>query len=88
METGWSSAPAIHFADCFRGALPALLVHLLTTDVIDAVIQTAAVPDLVIGNATVIAEGVTPCAAHARFHCADSRSGLPPQSSHTISPAR
>jgi coenzyme F420 hydrogenase subunit beta len=54
MQTGWATDPALRFAGSSGGALSALLVHLLATGVVEAVIQTAAAPDLAIGNATVI----------------------------------
>lgn len=54
METGWATDPAVRFAGSSGGALSMLLVHLLETGMVDAVVQTAAAPDLAIGNATVI----------------------------------
>lgn len=54
MQTGWATDPAIRFAGSSGGALSMLLVHLLATGRVDAVVQTAAAPDLAIGNATVI----------------------------------
>lgn len=58
MQTGWATDPAIRFAGSSGGALSMLLVHLLAEGVVDAVVQTAASPDLAIGNATVISADV------------------------------
>jgi len=69
MQTGWATDPAIRFAGSSGGALSMLLVHLLRSGTIDAVVQTAAAPDLAIGNTTVIstdAAGVT-AAAGSRY---------------------
>jgi coenzyme F420 hydrogenase subunit beta len=54
MQIGWATDPAVRFAGSSGGALSMMLVHLLAEGVVDAVLQTAAAPDLVIGNATVI----------------------------------
>jgi len=54
MQTGWATDPGLRFAGSSGGALSMLLVHLLAEGVVDAVVQTAASPDLAIGNATVI----------------------------------
>ncbi len=54
MMTGWATDPAIRFAGSSGGALSMILVHLLDSGMVDAVVQTAASPDLAIGNATVV----------------------------------
>ena len=54
MQTGWATDPTIRFAGSSGGALSMLLIHLLATAAVDAVVQTAADPELAIGNATVI----------------------------------
>lgn len=59
MQTGWATDPALRHAGASGGGLSALLVHLLAEGVVDAVVQTAAAPDLAIGNATVLTTDVT-----------------------------
>lgn len=62
MQTGWATDPALRLAGSSGGVLSMMLVHLLATGTVDAVVQTAAAPDLAIGNATVIstdAAGIT-----------------------------
>jgi coenzyme F420 hydrogenase subunit beta len=54
MRTGWATDDGLRFAASSGGALSAILVHLLEAGMVDAVVQTAASPDLAIGNATVI----------------------------------
>lgn len=54
MRTGHATDPEVRFRGSSGGALSMLLVHLLETGAVDAVIQTAASPDLAIGNTTVI----------------------------------
>ncbi len=54
METGWATDDALRYAGSSGGALSMLLVHLLESGTVDAVIQTAASPELAIANATVI----------------------------------
>jgi len=54
MRTGWATDPTLRHAGASGGALSALLVHLLESGEVDAVIQTAAAPDIAIGNATVV----------------------------------
>lgn len=54
MKTGWARDPALRHAGASGGGLSALLAHLLAAGVVEGVVQTAAAPDLAIGNATVI----------------------------------
>lgn len=54
MQTGSATDPEIRHAGASGGALSAILGHLLADGVVDAVVQTAAAPDLAIGNATVL----------------------------------
>jgi coenzyme F420 hydrogenase subunit beta len=54
MQRGHASDKEIRVAASSGGALSALLLHLIESGQVDAVIQTAASPALVIGNATVI----------------------------------
>ncbi|MEO5620025.1 MAG: coenzyme F420 hydrogenase/dehydrogenase beta subunit N-terminal domain-containing protein, partial [Cypionkella sp.] len=54
MQMGHASDEEIRHAGSSGGALSALLLHLIESGQVDAVIQTAASPALVIGNATVI----------------------------------
>lgn len=54
MLTGHATDDAVRYAGSSGGALSMMLIHLITDGVVDAVIQTAASPDLAIGNATVI----------------------------------
>lgn len=54
MRTGHATDPELRHAASSGGALSAALVHLLETGAVDGVIQTAAAPDLAIGNVTVL----------------------------------
>jgi coenzyme F420 hydrogenase subunit beta len=54
MQTGWATDDGLRFAGSSGGALSAILVHLLEAGLVDAVVQTAASPDLPIGNAAVV----------------------------------
>ena len=54
MRTGHTTDPELRHAASSGGALSAVLVHLLETGAVDGVIQTAAAPDLAIGNVTVL----------------------------------
>jgi coenzyme F420 hydrogenase subunit beta len=54
MQTGWATDDGLRFAGSSGGALSAILVHLLASGMVDAVLQTAASPDLVTGNAAVV----------------------------------
>jgi coenzyme F420 hydrogenase subunit beta len=54
MCSGHATDSEVRFRGSSGGALSALLLHLLETRAVDAVIQTAASPDLAIGNTTVI----------------------------------
>lgn len=58
MQVGWSTDEPLRFRGSSGGALSMMLVHLLEEGIIDAVIQTAASPDLVIGNTTVVTTSV------------------------------
>ena len=58
MEVGHATDPDIRFAGSSGGALSMMLVHLVADGVVDAVIQTAASPELAIGNTTVITSDV------------------------------
>jgi coenzyme F420 hydrogenase subunit beta len=53
MHTGFSTNPALRHTASSGGALSAVLVHLLESGAIDAVIQTAASPEVPIANVTV-----------------------------------
>jgi coenzyme F420 hydrogenase subunit beta len=72
MQTGWATDPALRHAGASGGGLSALLVHLLAEGVVDAVVQTAAAPDLAIGNATVLTTDVMGIAAAAGSRYAPS----------------
>ena len=72
MQTGWATDPALRHAGASGGGLSALLVHLLAEGVVDAVVQTAAAPDLAIGNATVVTTDVSGIAAAAGSRYAPS----------------
>lgn len=54
MRIGWAVDPELRHAASSGGALSGMLNHLLAEGRVDAVVQTAADPDLAIGNATVI----------------------------------
>lgn len=54
VEAGWACDPAVRFAGSSGGALSMLLIYLITSGVVDAVVQTAADPANPIGNRTVI----------------------------------
>ncbi|SNR72058.1 Coenzyme F420 hydrogenase/dehydrogenase, beta subunit C-terminal domain [Puniceibacterium sediminis] len=79
VNTGWANDPEIRFSGASGGALSMMLVHLLDSGTVDAVVQTAASPDLAIGNATVItadADGITR-AAGSRYAPSAPLSDLP-----------
>jgi coenzyme F420 hydrogenase subunit beta len=57
MQTGHATDDAIRYAGSSGGALSAVLLHLIDSGQVDAIIQTAASPTLVIGNATVVSLG-------------------------------
>ena len=54
MEAGHATDAALRFAASSGGGLSALLVHLLESDVVDAVIQTGADPQVPVANTPVI----------------------------------
>ncbi len=56
MWTGWACDPQIRFAGASGGALSMILLHLLESGVVESVVQTAAAPDLAIGNVAVLSE--------------------------------
>ena len=56
MRTGYSTDRDLRHAASSGGALSAVLVHLLESGAVDGVIQTAALPDLPIGNTTVLSQ--------------------------------
>lgn len=58
MQTGWAQDSTIRHAGSSGAALSMILIHLLQTDQIDGVVQTAANPDLAIGNTTVLSTDV------------------------------
>ncbi|MFZ5749509.1 MAG: Coenzyme F420 hydrogenase/dehydrogenase, beta subunit C-terminal domain [Pseudomonadota bacterium] len=55
-RTGWATEDALRHGASSGGVLSAVLAHLLRSGAVDAVIQTAADPDLAIGNATVVSD--------------------------------
>jgi coenzyme F420 hydrogenase subunit beta len=78
MQTGHATDPEVRFVGSSGGGLSMLLVHLLETGAVDAVIQTAAAPDLAIGNVTVLSTdraGVL-AAAGSRYAPASPLAGL------------
>ncbi len=72
MQTGWARDPALRHAGASGGGLSALLVHLLAEGLVDAVVQTAAAPDLAIGNVTVLTTEVADIRAAAGSRYAPS----------------
>lgn len=58
MQTGWATDPALRHAGASGGGLSAMLVFLLEEGLVDAVVQTGAAPDLVIGNTTMLSTDV------------------------------
>lgn len=81
MHTGHASDDAVRHAGSSGGALSMMLVHLVADGVVDAVIQTAASPDLAIGNMTVITTdvaGIT-VAAGSRYAPSAPLADLPTQ---------
>lgn len=72
MQTGWATDPVIRFAGSSGGALSMLLVHLLEAGTVDAVVQTAAAPNLSIGNTTVITADIAGITAAAGSRYAPS----------------
>ncbi|ABV95846.2 coenzyme F420 hydrogenase/dehydrogenase, beta subunit (plasmid) [Dinoroseobacter shibae DFL 12 = DSM 16493] len=88
MQTGWATDPDLRFAGSSGGALSMLLCHLLETGAVDGVIQTAAAPQLSIGNGTVLStrsEGVL-AAAGSRYAPSAPLEGL--HARLTASPAQ
>ncbi|PIL18930.1 hypothetical protein P775_17330 [Puniceibacterium antarcticum] len=79
--TGSASDPAIRHAGASGGALSMMLVHLIESGKVDAVVQTAAAPDLVIGNATVLSRDSDAIirAAGSRYAPSAPLQGLPDQ---------
>ncbi|WP_456388111.1 Coenzyme F420 hydrogenase/dehydrogenase, beta subunit C-terminal domain [Profundibacter sp.] len=69
MQTGWAQDSAIRHAGSSGAALSMILIHLLETDQIEGVVQTAASPDLVIGNTTVLSTdaGAITAASGSRY---------------------
>jgi len=72
MQTGWAQDNAIRHAGSSGAALTMILIHLLETDQITGVVQTAASPDLVIGNTTVLSTDVAAIIAAAGSRYAPS----------------
>lgn len=72
MQTGWARDPALRHAGASGGGLSALLVHLLAEGLVDAVVQTAAAPDLAVGNVTVLTTEVADIMAAAGSRYAPS----------------
>ncbi|SMX46437.1 Coenzyme F420 hydrogenase/dehydrogenase, beta subunit C-terminal domain [Actibacterium lipolyticum] len=56
MRQGNALNPALRFQASSGGGLSAVLVHLLESGKVDGVVQTAAAPDLPIGNCTVLSQ--------------------------------
>jgi coenzyme F420 hydrogenase subunit beta len=54
VRSGYATGPALRTNASSGGVLSALLVHLLETGAVDRVVQTAASPELPIGNTTVV----------------------------------
>jgi coenzyme F420 hydrogenase subunit beta len=54
LRSGYATEPVLRRKASSGGALSAFLLHLLETGAVDGVLQTAAAPDLPIGNATVL----------------------------------
>lgn len=81
MQTGWATDPAIRYAGSSGGALSMILIHLITTGVVDAVVQTAASADLSIGNTTVVTATTAEikAAAGSRYAPSAPLSDLPVQ---------
>jgi coenzyme F420 hydrogenase subunit beta len=77
-RTGWAVDPALRLNASSGGALSAILVHLLATGAVDRVLQTAAAPDLPIGNRTVISAeaGEVFAAAGSRYAPSAPLAGL------------
>jgi coenzyme F420 hydrogenase subunit beta len=72
MQTGWATDEGVRHAGSSGGALSMILIHLLRTGVVDAVVQTGAAPDLVIGNATVVTASAAEVTAAAGSRYAPS----------------
>lgn len=56
MHTGFSTDPDLRHAASSGGGLSAMLVHLLDSGAVDAVIQTAAAPQVPVANVTVLSD--------------------------------
>lgn len=72
MRSGHASDAALRRNASSGGALSALLVHLLQTGIVDFVLQTAASPDLAIGNTTVLSRDAAQVSAAAGSRYAPS----------------
>jgi len=56
MHTGFSTDPVLRHTASSGGGVSAVLIHLLDSGAVDAVIQTAASPDVPVANVTVLSE--------------------------------
>ncbi|GAB5373586.1 MAG: hypothetical protein AcusKO_00480 [Acuticoccus sp.] len=80
VRTGHAADPDLRYRGASGGALSAMLVHLLSTGIVDAIVQTAAAADWPIGNATVVsrtAEDVRQ-AASSRYAPSAPLADIPP----------
>lgn len=87
MHTGFSTSPALRHAASSGGALSAVLIHLLETGAVDAVIQTAASPQVPVANVTVLSGAAAQVqqAAGSRYAPSAPLAGL---ETHLDSPRR
>ena len=72
IATGWATDPDTRFAASSGGALSAILTYLVESGRVDAVVQTAADPDLSIGNAATLSTGAEEIRAAAGSRYAPS----------------
>ncbi len=71
-QTGWATDPETRFRASSGGALSAILAHLLDSGEVDAVVQTAADPNLAVGNASVVSRSAEEVRAAAGSRYAPS----------------
>lgn len=72
MQTGWAQDRVVRNEGSSGAALSMILIHLLETDQVDGIVQTAASPDLVTGNVTVLSTDVAGIRAAAGSRYAPS----------------
>lgn len=80
MRTGWSTDPGMRHRASSGGALSAVLTYLLDSGTVDAVLQTAASPEVPVANVTVLSDTADAIlqAAGSRYAPSSPLAGLAP----------